>query len=421
MLRFLIFYSIVTGLVLLIDIYAFQAVRSSSSELSPSAKRIINIIYWSLTVLTLASLTTVLFFPFDKWPTALRMYLFSFIMLIYLTKIVVLPFVFFDDILRGIAWITRFFADKPADGSPLPPITRSKFIGQLAMVAGGIPLALGINGILRNAYNYKIHRVKVALPHLPESFNGLKIVQISDVHSGSFVSRSQVERGIEMINKENADLVFFTGDIVNYRAEEMLAFSDVFEKIRAKEGVYSIFGNHDYADYVRWSPGEEESGKAANRKLLSEIHKGMGWSLLLNENRILRRGNDTLAIIGSENWSNSGRFHTYGNMSKACAGCETADVKLLLSHDPSHWEGEILKQYPDIDIQFAGHTHGAQLGVEIPGFIKWSPSQYLYKQWAGLYQEGKQYLYVNRGFGFIGFHGRIGILPEITVMELVKA
>lgn len=421
MLRFLIFYSVITTFILLIDFYAFQAVRSASADFAPSTKRVFNIIYWSLTAFTLASLTSVLFFPFDKWPPALRMYLFSFIMVIYLTKIVILPFVFVDDIIRGITWVTRLFAGQPADGSSLPPISRSKFIGQLAMVAGGVPLALGINGILRNAYNYQFHRLKVALPHLPEGFNGLKIVQISDVHSGSFVSRSQVERGIEMINSENADLVFFTGDIVNYRAEEMLPFADVFGKIKAKEGVFSIFGNHDYADYVRWSPGEEASGKTANRKQLSAIHKGMGWNLLLNENRILRRGNDSLAIIGSENWSNNGRFHTYGNMAKACAGCEDANVKLLLSHDPSHWEGEILKQYPDIDIQFSGHTHGAQLGVEIPGFIKWSPSQYLYKQWAGLYQQGKQYLYVNRGFGFIGFHGRIGILPEITVMELVKA
>lgn len=421
MLRFLIFYSIVTALVLLIDVYAYQAVRSASSEMAPTAKRAVRIVYWSLTLITLASLTSVLFFPFDQWPVALRMYLFSFIMIIYLAKIFILPFVIFDDVLRGISWITRFFTDKPAGGSALPPISRSKFLGQLAMVAGGVPLALGINGILRNAYRYQIHRTKVVLPYLPDSFNGLKIIQISDIHSGSFVSRSQVEKGIEMINKENADLVFFTGDLVNYRAEEMLSFTDVFEKIRAKEGVFSIFGNHDYADYVRWAPGEEESGKAANRKLLSEIHKGMGWNLLLNENHILRRGDDTLAIIGSENWSNHGRFHTYGDMEKACVGCEAADVKLLLSHDPSHWEGEILKKYPDIDIQFAGHTHGAQFGVEIPGFVKWSPSQYLYKQWAGLYRQGKQYLYVNRGFGFIGFHGRIGILPEITVMELVKA
>lgn len=422
MLRFFTFYLVVVTLVLLIDVYAFQAFRTAARDLSPAARKTVTWVYWGFTLLTVAAMTTAFFIPFDHWNKGVRMYLFSFILLLYLTKIIVLPFVFMDDFLRGITWLTRLFSNKDAAGVATGGISRSKFISQAAMVAGGIPLALGIHGMLRNAYNYKIHRVRVNLPHLPESFNGLKIVQISDIHSGSFVARSSVERGIEMINRETPDLVFFTGDLVNYRAEEMLEFMDVFNKITAKEGVFSIFGNHDYGDYIRWSPGEAGEGKAQNRKLLTEIHKNMGWNLLLNENRILRRGEgDSLAIIGCENWSAHGRFHTYGDMAKAYAGCEPANVKLLLSHDPSHWDGEVRKKYSDIDIQFSGHTHGAQLGIEIPGFIKWSPSQYMYKQWAGLYQEGKQFLYVNRGYGFLGFHGRIGILPEITVMELFKS
>jgi len=348
------------------------------------------------------------------------MYLISFIMIIYLAKFFIIPILLAEDGSRLLRWLAHLFSSGTNAGSTAGGISRSKFIGQAAMAVGGVPLALGIHGMLRNAYNYKLHHHRIALPNLPESFNGLKIVQISDIHSGSFVSRSSVEKGVEMVNRQNPDIVLFTGDLVNYRASEMLPFIDVFNKIEAKEGVFSILGNHDYADYIRWSPGEEERGHLENRKQIKEIHQSLGWNLLLNENRVLRRGNDSLAIIGSENWSTRG-FKTYGDMSKAYRGCEEANVKLLLSHDPSHWDGEILKKYPDIDITFCGHTHGAQFGVEIPGWLKWSPSQYLYKHWAGLYQEGRQYLYVNRGFGFIGYHGRIGILPEITVMELVRA
>ena len=420
MTRFIKFYFIVTGVVLLIDFYAFQAVRSGTRDFSTNGKWAVYLLYWSFTLLTVGAFTSAFAVPFEKWTPEVRMYLISVIMLVYLAKLFIIPIMLLEDITRILRWIVNLFVTAASEGSGVRTISRSKFIGQLAMVLGGVPLALGIHGMLRNAYNYKIHRVKIALPHLPDSFNGLKIVQISDIHSGSFVSHGAVERGIEMVISENPDIIFFTGDLVNYRANEMLPFVDVFKKISAKEGVFAIFGNHDYADYIRWSPGEEERGHAENRKLMKEIHRSLGWDLLLNENRMIRRGSDSLAIIGSENWSTRG-FRTYGDMTKAYPGCESANVKLLLSHDPSHWDGEILKKYPDIDITFSGHTHGAQCGVEIPGWLKWSPSQYLYKNWAGLYQEGKQYLYVNRGFGFLGFHGRIGILPEITVMELVKA
>ncbi|HXH17983.1 MAG TPA: metallophosphoesterase [Chitinophagales bacterium] len=418
--RFIKFYFIVIAIVLLIDFYAFQAVRSALRSFSAAGKWAAYTGYWLFTFITVGIFTSAFIIPFEKWTPEIRMYLISLVMLIYLAKIIIIPILLLEDTGRLLRWITGLFAPPASENQVgASPISRSKFIGQLALITGGVPLAMGIHGMLRNAYNYKIHRVRVGLPHLPDSFKGMKIVQISDIHSGSFVSKASVEKGVEMVNREKPDIVFFTGDLVNYRAEEMLPFIDVFNQIQAKEGVFSIFGNHDYADYIRWSPGQEEEGKAQNRRQLIEIHQKLGWNLLLNENRILRRGNDTLAIIGSENWSSRG-FRTYGDMTKACQGCEDATVKLLLTHDPSHWDGEILKKYPDIDITFSGHTHGAQFGVEIPGWFKWSPSQYLYKHWAGLYQEGRQYLYVNRGFGFIGFHGRIGILPEITVMELLK-
>lgn len=425
--RFLIFYFIVTGILLLIDYYVFQGIKSATRDWSLNAKRNLSIIYWSVTVISLLAFLAVFFFPFEKWPRPLRSYLFSSIMLIYSTKLIMIPLLFADDVTRIARWVMSLFGEKNQEYGGFASISRSKFLSQAAMLMGGVPLALGIHGMLRNAYNYKIHRVKVTLPHLPDAFNGLKIVQISDIHSGSFAARSPVEKGIELINAENPDLVFFTGDIVNYHADEMLEFTDVFNKIQAKEGVYSVFGNHDYADYIRYSSKDEmDIGKLSNREKMINIHRNMGWNLLLNENKILSRGDSTLAIIGSENWSANFRFKTYGDLEKACNGCETADVKLLLSHDPTHWDAEVTQKFPQIDVTFSGHTHGAQLGVEIPGFLKWSPAQYLYKQWAGLYENvhqetGKnQFLYVNRGFGFIGFHGRIGIMPEITVMELVK-
>jgi len=420
MTRFIIFYCIITSVVLLIDFYAFQAVKSSTRDFTTTTRWTSYLLYWTLTFVTIGTFTLAFLVPFERWSPEVRMYLISFIMIIYLAKFFIIPILLAEDGSRLLRWLAHLFSSGTNAGSTAGGISRSKFIGQAAMAVGGVPLALGIHGMLRNAYNYKLHHHRIALPNLPESFNGLKIVQISDIHSGSFVSRSSVEKGVEMVNRQNPDIVLFTGDLVNYRASEMLPFIDVFNKIEAKEGVFSILGNHDYADYIRWSPGEEERGHLENRKQIKEIHQSLGWNLLLNENRVLRRGNDSLAIIGSENWSTRG-FKTYGDMSKAYRGCEEANVKLLLSHDPSHWDGEILKKYPDIDITFCGHTHGAQFGVEIPGWLKWSPSQYLYKHWAGLYQEGRQYLYVNRGFGFIGYHGRIGILPEITVMELVRA
>lgn len=420
--RVIVFVSIVTAVLLLIDTYTYEAVRSATAEFSPAVRKVLRAAFWTFTVLSLLAFFTPFFYEFEKWPRPLRSHVFSVIMIVYLGKLFIIPILFAEDITRGLRWITQLVFSQPDPNPGVPAISRSKFIGQVAMAVGGIPLALGIHGMLKNAYNYKVHRHRIVLPHLPHAFEGLKIVQISDIHSGSFSARGPVEKGVDMVLNENPDIVLFTGDLVNYLANEMDDFIDVFNRIKAREGVFSIFGNHDYADYVRFNNNEERiAGKAANRQRMIEVHHALGWDVLLNENRILRRGNDTLAIIGSENWSSQLRFPTYGNLAQAYRGCETADVKILLSHDPTHWDGEVLKKYPGIDLTFSGHTHGAQCGIEIPGYIRWSPVQYLYKHWAGLYRAGSQYLYVNRGFGFIGYHGRIGILPEITVVELVRA
>jgi uncharacterized protein len=242
----------------------------------------------------------------------------------------------------------------------------------------------------------------------------MKIVQISDVHSGSFNNKSAVQRGIEKILKLQPDLILFTGDLVNGRADEMANYKDVFARLQAPMGVYSILGNHDYGDYESWNSKEH---KVQNLERLKGIHSEMGWKLLLNEHVVLEKNNDRMALLGVENWSAKANFPKYGRLEHAYSGVKDIPFKLLMSHDPSHWDAEVRTKYPDIDLMLAGHTHGMQFGVELPWF-RWSPVQYVYRQWAGLYEEGSQKLYVNRGFGFLGYPGRVGILPEITLIEL---
>jgi predicted MPP superfamily phosphohydrolase len=282
------------------------------------------------------------------------------------------------------------------------------------MIAGG-----GLFGALLygfgNKYRYHIKRLQLSFTNLPASFRGLKIVQLSDIHSGSFTDKKAVTRGVEMAMKEKPDLILFTGDLVNNKSDEMNEYMDVFSQLKAPFGVYSTLGNHDYGDYTRWDSPEE---KKANLERLKQVHAELGWRLLMNEHIALEKAQDKIALIGVENWSAKAGFQRYGDLKKAYDGANGYPFKILMSHDPSHWDAEVRKLYKDIDLMLAGHTHGMQFGVEIPGF-KWSPVQYFYKQWAGLYEEGAQKLYINRGYGFIAYPGRVGILPEITVFELV--
>ncbi|MBL4592990.1 MAG: metallophosphoesterase, partial [Flavobacteriales bacterium] len=263
--------------------------------------------------------------------------------------------------------------------------------------------------------DYKIRKQKLQIPNLPKPFKGLKIIQISDIHSGSFITSDPLEKAVRLIQEQKPDIIFFTGDLVNEITEEAIPFIDTLKKITAPLGVFSILGNHDYGDYF-YQKGDDE-GRKHNYKLMKAVHKKLGWKLLLNQHHIIKKDNERLAIVGVENWGSQARFQKYGDINKAKKGCLETDVKLLLSHEPSHWDADVLPNHPDIAVTFSGHTHGMQFGIEIPGF-KWSPSQYLYKNWAGLYKKGMQQIYVNRGLGFIGYPGRVGILPEITVFEL---
>ena len=281
------------------------------------------------------------------------------------------------------------------------------------MVAA-IPLASLSYGVFSSAYDYRVKRRTLYLPNLPKAFDGIKLGQLSDIHSGSFYDRKAVIGGVDMLLKEKPDMIFFTGDLVNNVASEMYEYQDIFSKVKAPLGVFSVLGNHDYGDY-HYGQGTS-AAKIKNLADVKKTHKNMGWDLLLNENRRLKIDGEEIAILGIENWG-VGRFAKYGRMDLAIKDIDDVPVKLLLSHDPSHWRAQVLPEYPQIDAMFSGHTHGMQFGLVTEKF-QWSPAQYIYKEWAGLYKQGLQQLYVNVGYGFLGYPGRVGILPEITIFEL---
>ena len=397
-------------LIFLFDIYVFQAFTEIAHGWSKTTKIVLYSIYWLIPLLAIGFFAASSFTDVSKWDRNTYTILRSVILIIYFSKFLIVVVLFVDDLRRLIMSAYDGIA-----GTQSYDKSRSAFLSQIAVFIGSIPLVMLTYGILRNRYRYKIFKEIVPVENLPKSLDGLKIVQISDIHSGSFTLVEPVRTAVDIINKQEADLVFFTGDLVNSVASEMKDFVDVFDKIESKYGVFSILGNHDYGDYARWESAE---AKQNNFDELINTHKKMGWDIMLNENRSLNINGETISIIGVENYSASARFHKYGNLQKAYAGTENSALKLLLSHDPTHWEDEVLKKFKDIAITFSGHTHGAQFGIEIPGWVKWSPIKYVYKQWAGLYKTDKQYLYVNRGLGYLGYPGRVGILPEITVLKL---
>ena len=410
--------SVVVILILcgLIDYYLFQAVLAVSRNWSPLWKAVIRYGFWVPTAISFGALLWYnLSDPYkidrDVW-SWLRTFIFG----TYLSKFFGVIFVFIDDLQRGFRWIISLFYRGSSESLPGETISRSEFLTKAALVASAVPFGAMTYGIILGAHDYRVRRVTVALPNLPRSFDGMRIGQISDIHSGSFWNKTAVKGGVEMMLNEKPDVIFFTGDLVNDRADEVKDYVPIFEKLKAPLGVYSVTGNHDYGDYTNW---ESPEAKRENFKNLVQAHRELGYKILMNENHIIEQGGEKIAILGVENWG-AGRFSKHGNIDAAYRGTETAAVKLLLSHDPSHWDAQIRPSFPDIDMMFAGHTHGFQFGVEIGG-VKWSPSQYVYKQWAGLYNEGDQYLYVNRGYGYLGYPGRIGMPPELTIIELKRA
>lgn len=405
-------------LLLLIDWYFYQAIITVLKESSSFRKAISGYIYWGFTIFTFLLFLTPSFISLTAWPKHIRVYLFALVVMVAVSKIIGSLFILTDDIIRLFRWIASYFTAKTESViENAHHISRLKFLSQLALGMTALPFAGFIYGMVRGAFDYKVHPIKVTLPNLPASFNGLKIIQISDIHSGSFVSTAHLEEAVRIIEREKPDIVFFTGDLVNDRASETDLYIEVLSKIKAPLGVFSTLGNHDYGDYVSWA---SEEAKTENFNNLKNVHAQVGWKLLMNEHIPVKIGEDEIVIIGIENWGGSFHFPKYGDLKKAHSGTEKYPVKLLLSHDPSHWDIQVKEDYKDIDITFSGHTHGGQFGIEIPGF-RWSPSQYAYKQWAGLYSHEDQHLYVNRGLGFLGYPGRVGIKPEITVMELYNS
>ncbi len=410
------FVLIFLAIMILLDTYVFQAIKVVSHSASPKTKTIIYSIYWAISILAIIGFLIFVLTGPEFLPKKLRTYLFAIVVGLFLGKLISVIFFLVDDMRRLIQWITGKLFFRNTEGEQLTEggMSRSVFLSWLGLAAGGTLFGSLIYGF-GNKYRYEVRRVKLAFDNLPASFKGLKIVHICDIHSGSFTNKSAVMRGVKKIMDENADLILFSGDLVNDRATEMEEYMDVFSQLKAPLGVYSTFGNHDYGDYAHW-PFNGVT-KQQNLINLAKVHAELGWRLLMNEHVVLKKNGEQIALIGIENWSNIARFPKHGRMDLAYAGTEKYPFKILMSHDPSHWDAQVRPQYPDVDLTLSGHTHGMQFGIEIPGF-KWSPVQYIYKQWAGLYEEGKQKLYVNRGFGFIGYPGRVGILPEITVIEL---
>jgi len=405
----------------LIDLYVFKGVKTVFSTSSFPVKRIASWVYWSINILfILCTLYAVSTFSYNARHTT---FIFSFVaaafVLLYIPKLIFGVFLLGEDIYR-LFRATGVGVYKLAATSPAPVElfeSRRKFVSQFATLVAGVPFLSIIYGVTKGKYNFKVHKVELAFKDLPKEFDGLKITQLSDIHSGSFDAPEPVKNAVKLANAQGSDIMFFTGDLVNSNSDEMDPWIDVFKELKAPMGVYSIFGNHDYGDYARWYSVEQ---KKANLEKLVNIHKQLGFHLMRNESLKLERNGATIDLIGMENWGKGG-FSKYGDLNKSLVGTTPGSFKILLSHDPSHWEEQVMYHPTEhIHLTFSGHTHGMQFGIEVPG-IKFSPIQFRYKRWGGLYEENNRHLYVNRGFGFIGFPGRVGIWPEITVFTLRSA
>jgi uncharacterized protein len=411
--------AIVVIYMLAVDRYAWQVLQALTQK-TPTRQAKLFKIYWLINGFFIINLIVFRVTITDWMPIVYKIILGVSAIVFYLGK----TFMLIPLIINDLSQIIYFLGQKirayfyPSIPSPNPEskITRSEFLAKTSLIVGAIPLGLVGYGASRSVYDYRIIRQTVFLPNLPQAFDGLRIGQISDIHCSHLVQASNFARGIELLLNEKTDLIFFTGDLVNYDTPEAKPFVKYLQKIQAPLGVFSSLGNHDYGDYRAWATSSQ---KAQNLQDMKDLHHFLGWNLLIDKHHFLSENQEKIAILGVGNWGTRGRFPKYGKLNEAYQGSETAAVKLLLSHDPSHWDAQVL-DYQDIDLTFAGHTHGMQMGIEW-GNLRWSPIQYLYDQWGGLYQKKQQYLYVNRGFGFSDiFPSRVGILPEITIIELKK-
>nr|WP_246628905.1 metallophosphoesterase [Algoriphagus marincola] len=389
----------------LIDWYSYQAFKT----LFPN-QNWVKIGFWVFSI-GIYLFAIFVFLTFDRINVGLNFgRLISLLVLSILPKLIILVFLFGEDITRIARGVFQSISGTN-NGDFLPE--RRKFISQTALLLSAIPFLGTLHGVLIGKYRYRVMKHTLEFDDLPEEFDGFTITQISDIHSGSFDNKEKLEYGVDLINQQESDMILFTGDLVNNHAGEMEPWIGTFKKLKAPMGKYSILGNHDYGDYVAW-PSRE--AKVKNLQRLCQIQEELGFKLLRNESVKIQKGNSSIDLIGVENWGKG--FAQYGDLNKATANLEEKSFKILMSHDPSHFD-EVVKKFSQlIHLTLSGHTHGMQFGIEIPGFIRWSPASLRYPKWAGLYEELGRYLHVNRGFGFLAFPGRVGIWPEITVLEL---
>jgi predicted MPP superfamily phosphohydrolase len=376
------------------DLYFYQAIHTLTNA------PIFSWIYWSIDVILMAGTAALIVLPrASKMQQTLINWVIGLMLLAFIPRLFSVPILLIED-------ASRLFRGFPA---------RSVWVSELTLGVAAIIFSIVLFGITRGKHFYRLRRETISFPDLPEAFDGFTITQITDVHSGSFTDAAGVQKGLNLVNEQKSDVILFTGDLVNNRASEMDPWISAFAALKAPMGKFSILGNHDYGDYIQW---ESDDAKSANLERLKQIHAEMGFRLLLDESVSLKKANQPIELIGVENWGKGG-FHKYGDLKKATATVPDHAFKILMSHDPSHWEGVTLQHNQQIHLTFSGHTHGMQFGIEFLGF-KWSPIQYMYKQWAGLYQNAGRFLYVNRGFGFLGLKGRIGMWPEVAVITLRK-
>lgn len=396
-------------LIVFLNIYLYRGINDILGD--SKYRKAFRLLFWTWTAPLPLLIIAVATLPTEFFKGVSRSLIITYSIFDIVGKLILLIFFIFDDLLHFTTQkINKKNKQEEVDES------RKQFLKKTGIAISLFPIAGFSFGIIKGAHDYTWKKVQVRIPNLPNAFDGIRIGQLSDIHSGSFSNKMAVRGGVEMFMAEKPDLVFFTGDIVNDQAWEIKEYIDVFKNVKAPLGVYSILGNHDYGNYSNW---KSAAAKQRNFTGILQGHKELGWQLLRNENEIIRLDNEAIAILGVENWGASARFPKLGDIHRAKAGLEDVETKILLSHDPSHWDAKVLPEHKDIALTLSGHTHGFQFGIETP-FFRWSPAQYLYKQWAGLYQKDQQSIYVNRGFGFIGYPGRIGIPPELTILELKK-
>lgn len=412
---FIRFFFIIAAVSLLLDWYVFNGLRTLSKDWQHRRRKVLTWGYLAIsvgiTVLFLAGLTSFRsaqgMMPYHEW-------ILSLFLTFFITKVVFSLILLIGDIgrlLYGVGDNLVHF-NKQSKISFFP--ARRKFISEIAVLVAAVPFTSFWYAMLHGKYDFRLYKQTFYFDDLPDAFDGFTITQISDIHSGSFDNVHAVQRGIDIAKQQKSDLFVFTGDLVNDAAWEIEPYIDRFKELKAPYGQFSILGNHDYGDYIKWNSEEE---KAANLVKLKEHHKSLGYRLLLDENVEIEKNGQKLSLIGVQNWGRG--FVQIGNLDKALEGVDNNAFKILLSHDPTHWEDKVRFNSTKIQLTLSGHTHGAQFGVEAGG-LRWSPVKYVYLDWAGTAEQNGRQLYVNRGFGFLAFSGRLGIWPEITVITLKK-